>query len=254
VIAYLSRRLLGLVPLLLGITLISFMVIHVAPGSPMDLLTDMNPDASPELRDRLAEHWGLDEPLPVQYAMWLKRVVVGDFGNSLSRDPRPVIDKVAEALPVTLVLPRFHNRADAYARVRADPVLGPALDNALVPALEATGAPEARLQAMVSAANAAREAFTAAGGSPTQDFNGLDPVQLDLKQALFVALAGAIGADPRGADEKRVALDSLDALVTADWPIGLPSDNEMAPWTIGARLDATLAIQLAREGLQAPAP
>ena len=103
-IAYLSRRLLGLVPLLLGITLISFMVIHVAPGSPMDLLTDMNPDASPELRDRLAEHWGLDEPLPVQYAMWLKRVVVGDFGNSLSRDPRPVIDKVAEALPVTLVL------------------------------------------------------------------------------------------------------------------------------------------------------
>jgi peptide/nickel transport system permease protein len=104
VIAYLSRRLIGLVPLLLGITLISFMVIHVAPGSPMDLLTDMNPDASPELRDRLAEHWGLDEPLPVQYAMWLKRVAVGDFGNSLSRDPRPVIDKVAEALPVTLVL------------------------------------------------------------------------------------------------------------------------------------------------------
>jgi len=55
VIAYLSRRLIGLVPLLLGITLISFMVIHVAPGSPMDLLTDMNPDASPELRDRLGE-------------------------------------------------------------------------------------------------------------------------------------------------------------------------------------------------------
>jgi len=179
-----------------------------------------------------------------------------DGGDAVDAPPPPSASEVVMLthLPVTLVLPRFHNRADAYARVRADPVLGPALDNALVPALEATGAPEARLQAMVSAANAAREAFTAAGGSPTQDFNGLDPVQLDLKQALFVALAGAIGADPRGADEKRVALDSLDALVTADWPIGLPSDNEMAPWTIGARLDATLAIQLAREGLQAPAP
>lgn len=94
----------GIVPLLIGITFISFTVIHIAPGSPMDLLTDMNPDASPELRQRLAEHWGLDRPIYVQYGLWLKRIAVGDFGRSLSRDARPVIDKVAEALPVTLTL------------------------------------------------------------------------------------------------------------------------------------------------------
>ncbi len=103
-IGYLVRRLLGLVPLLIGITFVSFLVIHMAPGSPIDLLTDMNPDASPELRARLEHYWGLDQPYHVQYWIWLKRVAVGDFGRSLSRDARPVIDKIAEALPVTLLL------------------------------------------------------------------------------------------------------------------------------------------------------
>ncbi len=101
---YLIRRLIGLIPLLLGITFISFLVIHMAPGSPIDLLTDMNPDASPELRERLEQHWGLDKPYHVQYWIWLKRVAVGDFGRSLSRDARPVLDKIREALPVTLLL------------------------------------------------------------------------------------------------------------------------------------------------------
>lgn len=174
-----------------------------------------------------------------------------DGGSVVEPTPTPSSSEVVMLthLPVTLVLPRFHNRADAYARVRADPVLGAALADTLVPALEASGAPEARLRALVAGANAAREAYVAGGGSPTQDFSGLDPVQVDLKQALFVALAGAIGADGRSAAEKRVALEELDGVVTADWPIGLPPDNELAPWTVGARLDATLAIQLAREAL-----
>ncbi len=103
-LAYFARRFLGLIPLLIGITFISFLVIHMAPGSPIDLLTDMNPDASPELRERLAQHWGLDEPYHVQYWIWLKKVAVGDFGRSLSRDARPVLDKITEALPVTLLL------------------------------------------------------------------------------------------------------------------------------------------------------
>ena len=70
----------------------------------MDLLTDMNPDASPELRQRLEAHWGLGRPLPVQYGLWLKKLATGDLGVSMSRDARPVLDKITEALPVTLLL------------------------------------------------------------------------------------------------------------------------------------------------------
>ncbi len=103
-LVYLGRRFAGLIPLLLGITIVSFFVIHIAPGSPIDLMTDLNPDASPELRTKLEEHWGLGRPLPVQYWLWLEKVAVGDFGISLSRDARPVLDKIAEALPVTLLL------------------------------------------------------------------------------------------------------------------------------------------------------
>ncbi len=103
-LAYLLRRVAGFVPLLLGITLISFLVIHMAPGSPVELMTDMNPEAGPEIRQRLEERYGLDQPYHVQYWMWLKRIATGDFGRSLSSDARPVIDKIKEALPVTLLL------------------------------------------------------------------------------------------------------------------------------------------------------
>ncbi len=103
-LAYLVRRLLGFVPLLIGITLISFMVIHLAPGSPVELMTDMNPDASPEIRQRLEQYYGLDKPYHVQYWLWLKRMAHGDFGRSFSTDKRPVLDKIAEAMPVTLGL------------------------------------------------------------------------------------------------------------------------------------------------------
>ena len=103
-LGYIGRRLLGLVPLLIGITFISFLVIHLAPGSPVELLADMNPDASPELRERLIEHWGLDRPLHVQYWRWLTGILQGDLGVSLSTDARPVMDKIAEALPITLFL------------------------------------------------------------------------------------------------------------------------------------------------------
>jgi len=104
VLSYLIRRLAGLIPMLIGITFISFMVIQIAPGSPVELMTDMNPDASPELRQKLIEHWGLDQPLHVQYWRWLQQIAVGDFGVSLSQDARPVIDKIREALPITLFL------------------------------------------------------------------------------------------------------------------------------------------------------
>lgn len=103
-LSYLARRLAGFVPLLLGISFVSFMVMALAPGSPVDLMTDMNPKASPEARIQLEKYYGLDQPLHVQYGLWLKRIVQGDFGTSFSRDRRPVLDKILEALPVTLMI------------------------------------------------------------------------------------------------------------------------------------------------------
>ena len=103
-LSYAARRLAGFVPLLIGITFVAFSVMIFAPGSPVDLMTDLNPDASPEARERLEEYYGLNEPIHVQYALWLKRIAKGDLGTSFSRDRRPVFDKVFEALPVTLLL------------------------------------------------------------------------------------------------------------------------------------------------------
>ena len=99
---YLARRLLFLVPLLLGITLICFLVIHVAPGGPVEMATDLNPKVTAEARARLRAYYGLDQPLHVQYLRWLGRVATLDFGDSFAPDGRPVIDKISERIPVTL--------------------------------------------------------------------------------------------------------------------------------------------------------
>jgi len=101
---YLLRRLLLMIPLLIGITLISFTVIHLAPGEPTDLQTQMNPQASGDLQARLHKNYGLDKPLHQQYLLWLQRLVKLDFGDSFAQDNRPVRDKIAERLPVTITL------------------------------------------------------------------------------------------------------------------------------------------------------
>ncbi len=101
---YLFKRLLLMVPLLLGITLISFVVIHLAPGEPTDLQTQLNPEVSAELQQRLRAQYDLDQPLMVQYGKWLGRLVRLDFGDSFSQDRRPVTAKIAERLPVTILI------------------------------------------------------------------------------------------------------------------------------------------------------
>jgi peptide/nickel transport system permease protein len=102
--AYLMRRLLMMIPLLLGITLISFVVIHLAPGEPTDMQTQMNPQASSDLQAKLHKQYGLDKPLPEQYLLWLGRLVRLDFGDSFAQDNRPVLAKITERLPVTILL------------------------------------------------------------------------------------------------------------------------------------------------------
>jgi peptide/nickel transport system permease protein len=91
---YFIKRFLELIPTLFGITLLSFFIIHLAPGKPTDILTELNPKITPEAREKLEKLYGLDKPIIVQYGMWLKRIVKLDFGDSFSTDRRPVMEKI----------------------------------------------------------------------------------------------------------------------------------------------------------------
>lgn len=102
-ITYIIRRIFGVVPLLLGITVISFAIIHLAPGKPTTLEQSLNPKISPEVRLRLEKLYGLDKPLYIQYINWLNKLISLDFGRSFS-DDRPVVDKILERLPLTLLI------------------------------------------------------------------------------------------------------------------------------------------------------
>ena len=93
-----------MVPLLLGITVICFFVMHLAPGKPTDLQTQMNPKASAEMKERLMKLYELDKPVHLQYWSWLKKLVRGDLGTSFSSDHRPVADKILERLPITITI------------------------------------------------------------------------------------------------------------------------------------------------------
>ena len=101
---YLIKRVLFMIPLLLGITVICFFVMRLAPGSPTDLQTQMNPKASAEMKERLMSMYELDKPIHVQYWSWLKKLGRGDLGTSFSSDHRPVSDKILERLPITILI------------------------------------------------------------------------------------------------------------------------------------------------------
>ena len=100
---YILRRLISLIPLLIGISLITFMVMHLAPGKPTDIQTQLNQKVSLQVRERLEKLYGLDKPVMVQYYNWIKRLVRLDFGESFI-DGRLVRDKIAERIPITLTI------------------------------------------------------------------------------------------------------------------------------------------------------
>jgi peptide/nickel transport system permease protein len=99
---YIIKRLLGLIPLFFGITIICFFVIRLAPGSPVDAEGAMNPNFTDNARQKFITLYDLDKPILTQYALWLKKVVRLDFGTSFSRDSRDVWDKIKERLPITI--------------------------------------------------------------------------------------------------------------------------------------------------------
>jgi peptide/nickel transport system permease protein len=90
-------------PLIFGITLITFTVIHLAPGSPVEVQTEMSLKASAQARENLKKLYGLDKPLHIQYFEWMKRFMKLDFGKSFV-DGRKVIDKIIERVPITLTI------------------------------------------------------------------------------------------------------------------------------------------------------
>lgn len=101
---FLLKRIAGMIPLLIGITFLSFVVMHLAPGSPTDMAADLNPKLSQIAQQRMIELYGLDKPVAEQYWTWLKRLAVLDFGQSFAPDGRPVLDKILERLPVTITI------------------------------------------------------------------------------------------------------------------------------------------------------
>ncbi len=95
------KRLVMLVPVLIGITLISFLLLQIVPGDPASRA--MGTRASPEELQAMRELWGLDRPIWVQYLYFLRDCVTGTFGLSIFHK-KPVIDLVAERLPFTLAI------------------------------------------------------------------------------------------------------------------------------------------------------
>ena len=93
-----------MIPLLLGITIISFTVMKMAPGDPTSLVTDLNPNMNEETIARIRAHYGLDQPWHIQYLKWLRNIIMLDFGTSFSPDGRPVLDKILERIPITLFI------------------------------------------------------------------------------------------------------------------------------------------------------
>ncbi|MGD1075107.1 MAG: ABC transporter permease [Thermodesulfovibrionales bacterium] len=93
-LTYVMKRLLEIIPTLFGITLLSFFIIHLAPGKPTDIFSELNPKITPEARERLEKLYNLDKPITVQYILWLKKIVRLDFGDSFSSDRRPVMQRI----------------------------------------------------------------------------------------------------------------------------------------------------------------
>lgn len=100
-LAYILRRLLLATPILLGVALVCFMLVHMTPGDP--LVSVMPPDASEALRQQLIQAYGFDKPLPVQFGLWLWRALHGDLGMSIASG-RPVVSEVMNAVGFSLRL------------------------------------------------------------------------------------------------------------------------------------------------------
>ena len=100
-IAYLLRRILYTVPIMFGVALVCFALVHLSPGDP--LVSILPPDASAELQAQLRELYGFNRTLPEQFGLWIWRALQGDLGTSIASS-RPVLTEVLTAVSNTLRL------------------------------------------------------------------------------------------------------------------------------------------------------
>ncbi len=98
---YALRRLIYLIPVAFGVSLLVFALVHLAPGDPISAIVP--PDAPKEVVDKLKEYYGFDKPLPVQYLRWLGVTLTGDLGTSIGTG-RSVASEVGSAFGNTIIL------------------------------------------------------------------------------------------------------------------------------------------------------
>ncbi len=100
-LAYIARRFLILIPTLLGVSIIVFLLLHLTPGDPAELL--LGERATPDALEQMREHLGLNEPIHVQYGMFLKRLMKGDLGETIWTRQKVWIE-VKQRFPATIEL------------------------------------------------------------------------------------------------------------------------------------------------------
>ncbi|MFZ5735712.1 MAG: ABC transporter permease [Pseudomonadota bacterium] len=100
-LAYIARRIIYVVPIVLSVALVCFLLVHITPGDP--LVAVLPADASQELAAQLRAAYGFDRPLPVQFGLWLWKAVHGDLGTSIATG-RPVLAEVMRAVSNTVML------------------------------------------------------------------------------------------------------------------------------------------------------
>src|SRR5436305_13504994 len=99
VLAYVARRIVYVIPIVISVALVCFLLVHITPGDP--LVAVLPADASQELAQQLRAAYGFDRPLPVQLALWLWRAANGDLGNSIATG-RPALREVTRAVGNTV--------------------------------------------------------------------------------------------------------------------------------------------------------
>jgi ABC-type dipeptide/oligopeptide/nickel transport system permease component len=104
VVQFAISRVLWLIPTLLAMALVTFLVMHATPGSPLDPVAEGANPLSPEAQRNLAAHYGLDRPLHEQFVIFVGNALRGDFGNSFVYRSRTVREILAATFPVSLLL------------------------------------------------------------------------------------------------------------------------------------------------------
>src|SRR5680860_1446975 len=102
--AYMARRVLMLVPLLLGLSLAMFLLLRIAPGDPATAMMSPQAANNPGFVEQTRKNLGLDEPVYIQYWVWVRNLATGDLGTAYSFNNKPVLTLIGERVMGTLQL------------------------------------------------------------------------------------------------------------------------------------------------------